>query len=421
MLRSELERGAHHRHARFLEWTPEGPLAYNPYAKGGDTEIADKALAGETFTEPHYLRQAQRYLGHAIRVMHAANVTVTPVSLMAHLSPRQLEVTSRTLEPKNAGAVESYLDSLGERQKRELAGIRDRLSILAESDTRRWLNPTDKDTALDLRAAVNARAVVYFRLDADRRALLSQMLGAAIIADLVTLVAGGQTRPVATVVLIDEFAAVAAEQVSRLFARSRSAGVSLILAAQELADIKSIREGLCEQILGNIETLIAHRQSVPESAELIANMASTRPAWITTQQTNENPIGAGPSGKGARRRGYEYQLHPSAIKQLPVGHAAVLTPAQHNHQQSHASTTHTRPTSEHPPNPRHPHHTAPRTRRAAATSRPGRSSALGEDQLGLRRRTHRHTALHPRRRSHPLHPNHARSLAARPVSHAHPR
>jgi hypothetical protein len=94
MLRDELQAAAEGREASFLEWTPEGPLAYNPYAHGSDTEIADKALAGEQFTEPHYLRQAQRYLGHAVRVMRAAGVPVTPVSLMAHMDPRQLEVAA---------------------------------------------------------------------------------------------------------------------------------------------------------------------------------------------------------------------------------------------------------------------------------------------------------------------------------------
>ena len=48
---------------------PRGPSVYNPYARGSETEIADKALAGERFTEPHYLRQAQRYLGHAVRAL----------------------------------------------------------------------------------------------------------------------------------------------------------------------------------------------------------------------------------------------------------------------------------------------------------------------------------------------------------------
>ncbi len=41
---------------RFIEWTPHGRTVYNPYARGSETEIADKALAGERFTEPHYLQ-----------------------------------------------------------------------------------------------------------------------------------------------------------------------------------------------------------------------------------------------------------------------------------------------------------------------------------------------------------------------------
>jgi conjugal transfer pilus assembly protein TraD len=327
MLRDELERSAASRGASFLEWTPEGPLAYNPYAHGTETEIADKALAGEHFTEPHYLRQAQRYLGHTVRVMHAARMPVTPVSLMAHMDPRQLEVSARELREDEAREVEAYLDSLGERQRRDLAGMRDRLSILAESDLRRWLEPAVDRPLLDITRAVQDRGVVYFRLDADRHPLLAGMLASAIIGDLVTLVAQLQTNPVPTAVMIDEFAAVAAEQVARLFGRARSAGVSLILGTQELADLRQVGErALREQTLGNVETVIAHRQNVPESAELIAHMAGTKAVWVTTQQTDEGLIGIGPSGRGTRRRGYEFEIHPSQIKQLKTGRAAVVTP-----------------------------------------------------------------------------------------------
>ncbi len=48
LLHGELKRAARRRGAPLLEWTPEGPSAYNPYAHGTSTEIADKALAGET-------------------------------------------------------------------------------------------------------------------------------------------------------------------------------------------------------------------------------------------------------------------------------------------------------------------------------------------------------------------------------------
>ncbi len=327
MLREELRGSAAARGARFMEWTPEGPLAYNPYASGSETEIADKALSGETFTEPHYLRQAQRYLGHAVRAMQAAGEEVTPVSLMAALEPDQLEVLSRRLPQDQAEQTQRYLDSLSERQRRDLGGVRDRLSILAESDARAWLDPGEGRGLLDIERAVRDRAVVYFRLDADRRPLLTAMLAASIVSDLVALVARLQSEPTPTVVMIDEFSALAAEHVARLFGRARSAGISLILGTQELADLKAGNEGaLKEQTLGNVATVIAHRQNVPESAELIAAMAGTSPQWITTQQTELALFGSEHSGRGSRRRGYEFEIHPSQIKKLQTGRAVVITP-----------------------------------------------------------------------------------------------
>jgi conjugal transfer pilus assembly protein TraD len=327
MLCQELQAAAERAGAEFLQWTPEGPLAYNPYARGSDTEIADKALAGERFTEPHYLRQAQRYLGHAVRAMRTSGVQVTLVSLMENMDPRTLEVTARKLPESEAEPVQNYLDSLGERQQRELSGVRDRLAILAESELRPWLEPNADRPTLDIHQAVEERAVVYVCLDADRRLLLSTMLAGAVVTDLVTLVGRMQHKPVPTVVMIDEFSAIAAEPVARLFGRARSAGISLILGTQELADLKGAEDSaLREQVLGNVAALIAHRQNVPESAELIAAMAGTRPVWVTTQQTEEGLLAPGPSGKGSRRRGHEYEIHPSRIKRLGTGQAVVITP-----------------------------------------------------------------------------------------------
>jgi type IV secretory pathway TraG/TraD family ATPase VirD4 len=258
--------------------------------------------------------------------MQAAGVPVTPVSLMAHMDPGELEFTARQLPDEGASVVLAYLDSLTERQRRDLSGVRDRPSILAESDTQRWLDPSDGNDALDIQQAVQERAVVYFRLDSDRRPLLAAMLAAAIVGDLIALVARLQANPIPTVVVIDEFSAVAADQVARLFGRARSAGVSLILGTQELADLKTAAEGLREQTLGNVATVIAHRQNVPESAELIAAMAGTKPVWVTTQQTEQGLISTGPSGRGSRARGHEYEIHPSDIKRLRTGFAAVITP-----------------------------------------------------------------------------------------------
>lgn len=328
LLCEELQQAARSAGVPFLQWSPDGPLAYNPYAHGTATEIADKALSGEVFTEPHYLRQAQRYLGHAVRAIRAAGMQVTAASLMAHMNPEQLEQTAKRLPEEHKNALREYLDSLSERQRHELTGVRDRLSILAESDLAPWLDPDQAQGAIDLHDQVRQGAVVCFSLHADRWPLLAKMLAGAIVGDLIAVAAGLQHEPVPTVVLIDEFSGVGADQISRMFARGRSAGISLLLATQELADLTAAGQGaLRDQVLGNVSAVIPYRQNVPESAELIAAAAGTRPAWISSQHTASVLVGQIPTGRGLRRRGHEQTVHPSRIKQLGTGQAVVIAPA----------------------------------------------------------------------------------------------
>jgi len=158
--------------------------------------------------------------------------------------------------------------------------------------------------------------VVYFNLDSDSRPLLTQMLGAAIVQDLQTTVAALQGRPVPTLVVIDEFSAVAAAQVERLFGRARSAGFSLVLSTQELADLRPPgRERLLEQIMGNLSVLLAHRQVVPDSAKLIGSLAGTKGAWRSSRHSD---------GRVTRTRTAEGVLAANEIARLPRGWAAVI-------------------------------------------------------------------------------------------------
>ncbi|HEY3828324.1 MAG TPA: type IV secretory system conjugative DNA transfer family protein [Solirubrobacteraceae bacterium] len=302
---------------RFIEWTPSGPSLYNPCARGSSTEIADRVLAAERYTEPHYQRQAQRYVGHAVRALQYAGQQVTLDRLVRMLDPAGLELLGRELPQEQSRALHDYLDSLTSRQRSDLVGVRDRLAILVESDVGCWLDPERTSAAcFDLLEALQERAVVYFALRADSRPLLAQMLGGAIIQDLQSAISTLQVQPVPALVLIDEFSALAAEHVARLFGRARSAGVSLLLGTQELSDLRLAgREQLLEQVLGNLTSLIAHRQVVPDSAELIARLAGTRGAWNTSWQGDR---------RGTRTRVREYLLAPDEVKCLARGHAAVI-------------------------------------------------------------------------------------------------
>jgi type IV secretory pathway TraG/TraD family ATPase VirD4 len=302
---------------RFIEWTPNGPSIYNPYARGSETQIADKVLAGERFTEPHYLRQAQRYVGHVVRALRHCGIEVSLQSIVDHLNPDELELLARRLPESEGQRAHAYLDSLSSRQQADLGGVRDRLAILAESDIGPWLDPeTQHGEPFDLLEAVRTRTVAYFNLESDSRPLLAQMLAAAIVQDLQAVVAQQQGQPVPTLVVIDEFSAVAAEQVVRLFARARSAGISLLLGTQELSDLRIPgRHNLLEQVMGNLSTLIAHRQVVPDSAELIARLAGSRGAWRATQRDD---------GSSTRTRTRVGVLEQAEVMRLGRGWAAVI-------------------------------------------------------------------------------------------------
>jgi type IV secretory pathway TraG/TraD family ATPase VirD4 len=164
--------------------------------------------------------------------------------------------------------------------------------------------------------AIRERAIVYFDLQADRRPLLAQMLAVAIVVDLQTVVAALQRTPTPALVVIDEFSAIAAEHVARLFGRARSAGLSLLLGTQELSDLRLAgRETVLDQVLGNLSALVAHRQVVPDSADLVSRLAGSHGVWRTSQ---------GRDGRWTRTRASAPLLAAETVRGLPDGYAAVI-------------------------------------------------------------------------------------------------
>lgn len=300
-----------------IEWSPDGPTIYNPYADGSASEVADKVLAGERFTEPHYLRQAQRYIGHAVRALRLAGVQVSLAALAEHMDPDRLEALLRELPEGEARAGYDYLDSLTARQRSDLSGVRDRLSILVESDVGRWLDPrTPGARRFDLLGALRSGAVVLFRLRSDQRPLLMQMLGGAIVLDMQTTTAALQGSPLQSIAVIDEFAALAARQIGGLFGRARGAGMSLILGTQEIADMRLPgAEQLLDQVTGNLTSLIAHRQVKPESAEWVSRHSGEVETWRPSISSD---------GTWRASRDRAFAIEKEEIRALATGQAAVL-------------------------------------------------------------------------------------------------
>ncbi len=317
----------------FRLWTPDGPAVWNPLAHGNATELKDKLIATERFTEPHYQRAAERYVQAALHVLHEAHPAqaVTLDEVVGAMDPRRLAGLLRHVPRTRAQQVQEYLAGLTPDQLSAIRGLGTRLAIVSESHTGRFLSqaPAPGAESIDLRAAAAGQHVVLFSLNSSTYGKLAAQLGTLVVQDLVTtvghrLASGAAARDGPAIIGIDEFSALGADNVISLLARGREAGASVLLATQELADLDRAAVGLRDQVLGNTAVKIAHRQDVPASAQTVAQMAGTVTRWEETRQTGGRLFGGYYAGRGTRRQVEQFAVHPNEIKALGTGEAVLI-------------------------------------------------------------------------------------------------
>jgi type IV secretory pathway TraG/TraD family ATPase VirD4 len=306
-------------------WSLEGPERWNPLAHGNPTELKDKLIATERFSEPHYQRAAERYLQTALQVFQARGQVPSVDDVVALLEPARLGAVARRLDSPLRERVQDYLGALTPDQLSAVRGLGTRLALLSESSAGAFL----RDPAaggIDLRAGLGGREIVLFSLNSSRYGKLAAQVGTLAIQDLVSVTGErlqSEARTRATVA-IDEFSALGADHVLQLLARGRESGVSVLLATQELADLDRAGRGFRDQVLGLTAVKIAHRQDVSGSAQTIAQMAGTQLEWEVTLAMN-GLLGPGSGHRGTRHLAERFVVHPNEIRTLEPGQAVILT------------------------------------------------------------------------------------------------
>jgi conjugal transfer pilus assembly protein TraD len=316
---------------RLRVWTPDGSERWNPLAHGNPTELKDKLISTERFSEPHYQRAAERYVQTALQVMSELAPSAEPSlsRLIELLEPRRLANEARRLPAERAAHIQDYVRSLGPDQLSAARGLASRLAVISESHTGRFLEPGPD--AIDLRRALEGPDVVLFSLNASSYGPLSAQLGALAVQDLVSA-AGARERSASrdlapATVAIDEFSGLGADHVMALISRGRSAGISVLLATQELADLDRVSRGFRQQVIGSTAVKIAHRQDGAESAWEVARLSGSEKTWERSWSQPEAGFGGGRSAgpRVTSRLVDRFQVDPSVVQTLGTGEAVVIT------------------------------------------------------------------------------------------------
>jgi hypothetical protein len=321
--------------------SPGGPCAYDPLASGSVDERSERLIAVEDWgsADADFYRQAASpFLRLVIRALDAAQIDhakengnsprpgTTLRTVAAACDPDRLTNLAEGI-PDDAlvDEITAHTQGLGADERRAVAGLRARLLNLADTGFGRdWLDPARAARTgtplITIRETLARREVLYLRFDTDRTGNVGRAIAQMALLDLGAAASAMMGRGPGTFVAIDEFGALEASAVERLFARGRAAGLSVALGTQTIADLGQAGPAVAERIGGTVESIVCHRIGAQRDAEWIAQQIGTVPDWQTTIRTDGLGL---PTDEGTRTRGHRFEVHPSALQRLDPGDAYV--------------------------------------------------------------------------------------------------
>ena len=108
--------------------------------------------------------------------------------------------------------------------------------------------------------------------------------------------------------------------------KSRSAGVTCVLATQSLSDLDfACGSAFKEQIIENCNNYLVMRQNSGINAEHWSNILGTRSTLEVTYQLQQKGLNTAETGFGSAKRVREFFYHPDDIKTLQIGQGIFLS------------------------------------------------------------------------------------------------
>ncbi len=275
--------------------TEENSATYNPMLRGDATELKDKIIGSEVFTEPHYRAICERWL---------------------------LEEINR-LKKTGRGITLKEIVDIGSGDK-VIEGLQNRLSLLTECEFSRFLNTEESE--IDLYKTVMDKKITVLSVNIQKYGMTAERLGKMILQDIKTVSSEIQARVEEKdrndcYIIIDEFSSFTNEQFIDCLNKGRSAKFHILLAFQELADLQKAGTHYLGQVLGNTNLKIIMRQELPQSAETFAKLIGTKTTVKETMQAGDEGL---LTGSGSKRSVEEFIESPNRIKQLRQGEAIVV-------------------------------------------------------------------------------------------------
>jgi len=304
---------------------PDQSDQYNPFMNASPTVAKDMIINMTDWSEEHYKLNAERYIQRILRLLEIAGIKLSfkkiikaiPIDNFLGLSAELLERELITKEQHLANIEISQTS--GKITQNSMA----RFSTIAESE----IGGIFSDTGVDIAQALKEKAIILFILNPLTYPELTPAFGRLILIDAKKAIGGlFKSNIEKSFFIMDEINVYATTALTDLVNKSRSAGVTCILATQSLSDLDfACGEAYKEQIIENCNNYIVMRQNSGVNAEKWANILGTRATMDVTYQLQQRGLETSETGFGSARRVREYLYHPDDIKTLATGKGVFLS------------------------------------------------------------------------------------------------
>lgn len=263
------------------------------------------------------------------RVMTEAFILAIIRFMMNHEIDVTLSNVLQLLYPENLKSVIDNTDDVGVTERNELLQRIDsswndvksnveKLRMFLDGQGQSIFIGNSEQKRFNIRTAYQKGAIVLVLSDEMSMPSLSQKLVNLVSMDVRALVAGRLTGKIDMdkhcYCIYDEFTSYvsALPTVRSIYARCRSAEVSLTLATQSASDIIGLGSGWFDSIINTCDRFVVFRQNGQESPEACANLFGTELHVTTTARSSDFDF----TGEASNTADREFIVHPDTIRNL---------------------------------------------------------------------------------------------------------
>lgn len=279
--------------------------------------IVDPTVEQSSGSE-HYKVMTESYILAVIRFMMNHAIDVTLSNVLQLLYPNNLKSVIDSIENVDL----SERDELLQRIENTWADVKsnvEKLRMFIDGQGQSIFVGNNGQERFNIRSAYKSGAIVLVLADEMSMPSLSQKLVNLVSMDIRTLVAGRLTGVIDMAkycyCIFDEFTSYvsALPTVRSIYARCRSAEVSLTLATQSASDIIGLGAGWFDSIINTCDRFIVFRQNGAESPEACANLFGTELHVTTTARSSDFDF----TGEASNTADRQFIIHPDVIRNLP--------------------------------------------------------------------------------------------------------